>query len=122
MERASMKLLTIPVARTLALSLVIALQPGQAQEASRPIVDVRFDAPYRQIASSYGDEWAPTWGRDDVLYTGNNDGSSFGGVPSNTITFGKLEGTDPYHLKGMTINGMAAFREPVQPGPEGARW
>ena len=29
-----------------------------AEEASKPIVDVRFDAPYRQIGTSTGDGWA----------------------------------------------------------------
>lgn len=88
---------------------------------SLPIVDVRFDAPYGQVLPSRGDEWAPTWGRDDVLYTGNNDGSNFGGVPSNTIAFGKLIGDDPYNLKGVAINGMEAFKERYL-GPEAALW
>jgi len=89
---------------------------------SKPIVDVRFDAPYRQIESSSGDEWAPTWGRDDVLYTGNDDGNSFGGIPQNAIAFGKLEGSDPEKLKGTSLSSMERFREPIQPGPENAAW
>jgi hypothetical protein len=109
--------------RALALALpLIVLQPCQATEPSKPIVDVRFDAPYRQIESSMGDEWAPTWGRDDVLYTGNDDGSSFGGMPQQNIAFGKLEGNDPYKLKGTSINRMGDFEEPVRLGPDGAMW
>jgi hypothetical protein len=87
-----------------------------------PIVDVRFDATYRQILPSMGDEWAPTWGPDDVLYTANDDGNSFGGVPYNAIAFGKLEGDDPYALSGMTVNGMQDYYEIAPPGPEGAAW
>src|ERR1700728_905269 len=94
----------------------------EAAEASKPIVDVRFDAPYHQIDNSRGDEWAPTWGRDDVLYTGADDGTSFGGIPINLITFGKLVGNDPYDLKGVTVNGMADFKEPLITGPENAFW
>jgi len=101
---------------------LVALQPCRASEDSKSIVDVRFDAPYRQIEISLGDEWAPTWGRDDVLYTGNDDGTSFGGVENNAIAFGKLEGSNPYSLKGTTINGMEDFREPLIFGPEAARW
>src|SRR5689334_21504173 len=82
----------------------------QAAEGSKPIIDVRFDAPYRQIGSSLGDEWAPSWGRGDALYTGNDDGSSFGGVPVNALAFGRLEGADPDHLKGITVNGMSDYR------------
>jgi hypothetical protein len=62
------------------------------ENGSRPIVDVRFDAPYRQIQNSTCDNWTPTWAMDDVLYTGcDDDGSNFGGIPVNLVSFGKLE-------------------------------
>ena len=93
-----------------------------ASDRSKPISDVRVDAPYGQILPSNGDEWAPTWGRDDALYTGNDDGNSFGGIPANAVAFGKLEGNDPYQLKGVSISSMEAFREPELPGPEHAAW
>jgi hypothetical protein len=93
-----------------------------AQDSSSPIVDVRLDEAFRDIPYSMGDEWAPTWARDDHLYTGNNDGYSFGGVPFNTIAFGKLEGDRPDRLKGTTINGMPEFNAQRRPGPEGALW
>src|SRR5689334_6132895 len=60
------------------------------QSDSHPIVDVRFDGPYLQLENSSGDEWAPTWSADDALYTGNDDGGSFGGIPENAIAFGKV--------------------------------
>lgn len=63
-----------------------------------------------------------TWGRGDVLYTGNNDGTSFGGMPNDPIAFRKMEGGDPYHLKGTTVTAMHDFREPPQLGPQGALW
>jgi hypothetical protein len=102
--------------------LFVAFHVSLGKDESMPIVDVRFEAPYQQIVSSMGDEWAPTWARDDVLYTSNDDGTSFGGIESNAITFGKLQGADPYRLKGTTINGMADFQEPVVFGPEAAGW
>jgi hypothetical protein len=92
------------------------------EKKSMQIVDVRFNAEYRQTLPSMGDEWAPTWGRDDVLYTGNDDGSSFGGVQSNAMAFGKLEGDDPHNLKGTTVSGMEDYRERTALGPEGAAW
>ena len=116
-------MLKFRVASGLAVGLsVLGAQVGCAQDKSSPIVDVRFDGSYRQIESSMGDEWAPTWGRDDVLYTGNDDGTSFGGIESNNIAFGKLVGTDADHLKGVSVNGMEGFREPPQFGPEAAAW
>jgi hypothetical protein len=68
-----------------------------------------------------GDEWAPTWGRGDVLYTANDDGTSFGGITKNTIAFGQLVGDSPDDLVGITVSEMASFRENM-PGPKGAYW
>jgi hypothetical protein len=93
-----------------------------ADGASKPIVDVRFDGPFLQLENSIGDEWAPAWGPDDVLYTGNDDGSSFGGVASNAIAFGKVVGEQPGALSGITINGMSDYKQVPVPGPEGAIW
>jgi hypothetical protein len=101
---------------------LLAAQLTGAEEKTRPIVDARFDGPFRQIESSTGDEWAPTWGREDVLYTGNDDGTSFGGIPQSNIAFGKLEGTSPDGVVGSTVNAMADFREPLAFGPEVALW
>lgn len=94
----------------------------QSKKESLPIVDIRFDSSYQQIANSVGDEWAPTWGRDDVLYTGNDDGASFGGSANNNMAFGKLEGNDPYQLKGTTINPLAEYGYAGQLGPDSASW
>jgi len=105
----------------LACALVIAFNCCQGREVSQPIVDVRISSPFRQIDSSFGDEWAPTWGGDDVLYTSNDDGTSFGGVETSAIAFGKLEGGDPFHLKASTIDALDDFRE-SEPGPENAMW
>jgi len=110
-----------PAALAFSLSL-ITLYPCQARDNSIPIVDVSFDAPYQQIESSQGDEWGPAWGADDALYTGNDDGSSFGGIPVNAIAFGKVEGDGMKSLKGVTINSMSDYREVPVSGPEGAIW
>src|SRR5262245_20165627 len=89
----------------LSFLLVSVAAASYACAESKAIVDVRFDAPFRQIESSMGDNWTPTWGRDDVLYTGCDDGSSFGGIPVSPIAFGKLEGSDPNQLRGTTVSG-----------------
>src|ERR1700689_4864902 len=62
-----MKFYTEIAVHTLALALAFLwANSSKAGAESKAMVDVRFDAPYRQIDSSMGDEWAPTWGRDDV--------------------------------------------------------
>lgn len=94
----------------------------EAGITSKPIVDIRFDSSYMQIPNSVGDEWAPTWGRDDVLYTGNDDGSSFGPGKNNNLAFGKLEGSSPYNLKGTTINPMNEYGFAGELKADSASW
>lgn len=91
-------------------------------QESKPIVDIRFDADHLQIASSVGDEWAPTWGKDGNLYTGNDDGKSFGGIGNKNIAFGKLVGDNAYHLKGITINEMKDYGYAGEKAADSASW
>jgi hypothetical protein len=86
-----------------------------------PIVDIRFNGPYSQIRGSAGDEWAPAWGDDGNLYTGNDDGTSFGGIPGRSVAFGKLAGDDPFDLRGFTLSDMAGYGE-TGLGPDHANW
>jgi hypothetical protein len=88
---------------------------------SRPIVDIRFNADYAQIGNSVGDEWAPTWADDDNLYTGNDDGSSFGGIAGRSVAFGKLIGNDPLRLVGQTVSDMGDYGK-TAPSPDRANW
>src|ERR1700731_1250521 len=83
-----------------ALLLMFVFQIGSFAQArqSKPIVAIRFNAHYSQLPNSEGDEWAPTWADEDNLYTGNDDGSNFGGIRGSSVAFGKLVGDDPFHL------------------------
>ena len=109
------------VQSTCALLLVIAIQSSATAAGEKPIVDVRFNAPYSQIANSVGDEWAPTWADDGDLYTGNDDGTSFGGIRNSSLAFGKLAGDDPHKLKGTSISDMGDYGKPGS-GPDQANW
>ena len=101
--------------------LLIGLQPALYAKGEKPIVDIRFNADYSQISSSVGDEWAPTWAGDGNLYTGNDDGSSFGGIDGRSVAFGKLVGDDPFKLQGITVSDMAGYGQSVM-GPDKANW
>jgi uncharacterized protein DUF4185 len=101
--------------------LVFGLAPCSLAARNKPIVDIRFNADYSQIASSVGDEWAPTWADDGNLYTGNDDGSSFGGIGNRCVAFGKLTGDDPFKLDGITVSDMAGYGEDVT-GADKANW
>ena len=104
-----------------ALLFVCAIQVDAFGQGDKPIVDIRFNAPYSQIASSVGDEWAPTWADDGNLYTGNDDGWSFGGIPGRSVAFGKLIGDDPNNLRGVTISDMGGYGQ-TEIGPDKANW
>jgi hypothetical protein len=88
---------------------------------NRPIVDIRFKADYGQVTNSHGDEWAPAWADDGNLYTGNDDGTSFGGIQERSLAFGKLSGNDPNALVGTTVSDMGGYGKDV-PRPDGANW
>jgi hypothetical protein len=88
---------------------------------SRAIVDIRFNAAYSQIAGSHGDEWAPTWADDGNLYTGNDDGSSFGGIGDRSVAFGRLTGDDPFKLAGTTVSDMGGYGKDAD-RPDHANW
>jgi len=101
--------------------LLSGFAPCAVAAGSKPIVDIRFNADYSQIASSVGDEWAPTWADDGNLYTGNDDGSSFGGIKSSSVAFGKLIGDDPFKLQGITISDMGGYGK-NEMGSDHANW
>lgn len=90
-------------------------------KSSSPITDITFNAPYSQIAKSHGDEWAPTWADDGALYTGNDDGSNFGGIRAGSMAFGKVIGDDLHSLTGVTISDMGRFGDDGG-RPDHANW
>ncbi len=93
----------------MALALALVSTTSAFASGSKPIVDVRFNAPYSQLTNSAGDEWAPTWADDDALYSGNDDGSSFGEIPDRSVAFGKVLGDDPAKFHGVSISDMAGY-------------
>jgi hypothetical protein len=105
----------------LATLFVLAAQTIAFAQGTKPIVDIRFDSHYLQISNSHGDEWAPTWADDGNLYSGNDDGTSFGGIAERSMAFGKLTGDDPYNLAGTTVSDMAGYGE-TSPKPDHANW
>ncbi|HSZ58159.1 MAG TPA: DUF4185 domain-containing protein [Tepidisphaeraceae bacterium] len=105
----------------LALVVIVTFHVTALAQRDKPIVDIRFNADYAQISTSHGDEWAPTWADDGNLYTGNDDGSSFGGIKPASVAFGKLVGDDPNNEKGVTISDLGDYgREPAR--PDRANW
>ncbi len=122
MKIMSLRTIYVPCLRvTWALLLVLAIQTSAFAQGSKAIVDISFNAGYLQMTNSHGDEWAPTWADDGNLYTGNDDGSSFGGVGDRSIAFGKLTGDNPNALKGVTVSDMGDYGQ-TGLGPDHANW
>ncbi|MEJ7587441.1 MAG: hypothetical protein WKI04_07760 [Ferruginibacter sp.] len=115
------KIFSLLLKQTYAPLVIVLFAINVTAQKSEPIRDIRFDSGYFQISNSVGDEWAPTWGRDDNLYTGNDDGASFGGT-NNNLAFGKLEGNDPYSLKGTTVNPMNEYGFAGEKAADSASW
>jgi len=104
-----------------ALLFAVAAQTSAFAQGDKPIVDIRFDSHYLQISNSNGDEWAPTWADDGNLYSGNDDGTSFGGISGRSVAFGKIEGDDPFKLVGKTVSDMPGYGA-TDPQPDHANW
>src|ERR1700722_19607259 len=104
-----------------ALLIVVAVPACAFARGDKPIVDIRFYSYYLQISNSNGDEWAPTWADDGDLYSGNDDGNSFGGISGGSVAYGKIEGDDPYKLVGKTVSEMPGYGA-TGPQPDHANW
>jgi len=102
-------------------ALVLALAAATSSPGSEPIRDIRFNAPYAQVRPSEGDEWAPTWADDGLLYTGNDDGPNFGGMSARSVAFGKITGDEPAKLQGTSISDMGDYGI-LAGGPDHANW
>jgi hypothetical protein len=74
------------------------------------------------LADSRGDTWVGAWAADGNLYTPSNDTSGFRNACRNNLAFNRLQGDDPLHLTGDTINLLNEYGREGQRGPDGATW
>jgi hypothetical protein len=92
-----------------------------ATESSPPLRAVSVEAPI-SVAGSEGDTWAPTWADNGHLYSPSNDSTGFHLAPKANIAFNRIDGSDPRHLGGKTINPMQAYGKESERGPDGCTW
>jgi hypothetical protein len=74
------------------------------------------------VAQSEGDTWAPTWAGNGNLYSPSNDTTGFHSAPKANIAFNRIDGTDPLHLGGETVNPMLHYGKESERGPDGCTW
>ncbi|MCL2661488.1 MAG: hypothetical protein FWD64_13350, partial [Acidobacteriaceae bacterium] len=63
----------------------------------------------RRYEESRGDTWIAAWAEDDNLYSPSNDTTGFRKACHTNLAFNRLEGSDPLHLSGITVNTMEDY-------------
>ncbi len=105
-----------------ALSATLKIQASSLHLASfftgksHPLRAVSVGAPV-SVLSSRGDTWAPTWADDGYIYSPSNDTSGFRGAANANIAFNRIDGHDPFHLDGITVNPMLEYGKETEKGP-----
>ncbi len=86
-----------------------------------PSLTVRVGAPI-PVPKSEGDTWTPTWADNGHLYSPSDDTTGFHSAPKANIAFNRIDGTDPLHLGGRTINPMLPYGKESERGADGCTW
>ncbi len=96
--------------------------PAAADDvASTPITGVKVGTAVK-LEDNQGDTWIAAWAGDDNLYSPSDDTSGFRKACSSNVAFNRIEGSDPLHLTGTTINPMSEYANAGQVGPDGCTW
>ena len=88
---------------------------------SQPIASVKVGTPVK-LEDNQGDTWIAAWAGDDNLYSPSDDTSGFRKGCNSNVAFNRIEGSDPLHLTGTTINPMSEYGAGGQIGPDGCNW
>ena len=99
-----------PLNRRHFLALIAAASLSPDFPTRAPVVQglrsVRLGEPF-PVPGSHGDTWVATLAEDGHLYSPSNDTYGFGKATDSNIAFNRLDGADPTHLTGTTINPMS---------------
>ena len=89
--------------------------------SSKSITGVKVGTAIK-LGNNQGDTWIAAWAGDDNLYSPSDDTSGFRKECNSNIAFNRIEGSDPLHLTGTTINPMSEYGSMAQVGPDGCTW
>ncbi len=89
--------------------------------SSRPLTGIHVGKAVNP-ADSNGDTWIAAWAGDGNLYSPSNDTRGFHKACNANIAFNLLEGTDPFQLRGTTVNPMSEYGRESQLGPDHCSW
>lgn len=113
--------LAATVAGGLCGSDAIASPAPSEDTPAKPIAGVKVGTPVR-LADNEGDTWVAAWAGDDNLYSPLDDGHGFHKACNSNVAFNRIEGNDPLHLTGTTINPMTEYGAGGYEGPDGCTW
>src|ERR1039458_3621915 len=65
------------------------------------------------VEDNSGDTWVAAWADDDNLYSPSNDTTGFHKAPNANIAFNRIDGRDPLHLGGVTVNSMTEYGKEI---------
>src|ERR1700694_1083325 len=86
------------------LSVLAAADDGP----SKPITGVKVGTPVK-LDDNQGDTWIAAWAGDGNLYSPSDDTSGFRKGCNSNVAFNRIDGNDPLHLTGTTINPMSEY-------------
>jgi hypothetical protein len=89
--------------------------------SSQPIKGVKVGTPVK-LLDSVGDTWIAAWAGDNNLYSPSDDTTGFRKACNSNVAFNRLEGNDPLHLTGTTINPMSDYGKMSQLGADACNW
>ena len=61
------------------------------------------------LADNSGDTWVAAWASDGNLYSPSDDTSGFHKATSANVAFNRIDGDDPPHLSGVTVNSLEEY-------------
>ncbi|MGO9897739.1 MAG: hypothetical protein ACLPX8_26435 [Bryobacteraceae bacterium] len=105
----------------LALGATACFSQGPIYAAGNPIRSVNV-APPVPVGDNAGDTWVAAWLPDGSLYSPSNDTKGFRNAGSGNIAFNRIDGQDPLHLSGTTVNYMPDYGVENREGPDGCTW
>ena len=74
------------------------------------------------LEDNSGDTWVAAWADDDNLYSPSNDTGGFHKQPYSNISFNRIDGSDPLHLSGVTVNSMTEYGKGGDKKSDGCTW
>ncbi len=101
-----------------ASSLFPAIISG-AQNRRLRIVSIGTPVP---VEDNSGDTWVAAWADDDNLYSPSNDTGGFHKQLYSNISFNRIDGSDPLHLSGVTVNSMTEYGKGGDKRADGCTW